>query len=59
LGVRGRFLGSWRPLVVVEGCEKILPEFQEGRMGGWVNAAESAPHYIWGLHLDLRSKCSV
>jgi hypothetical protein len=35
-------MGLWRPLVEVEGCEKILPEFQERRLGGWVNAAESA-----------------
>jgi hypothetical protein len=56
-------------MVVVEGCDKILPEFQGSRLGGdeklayWRTAVwarqKTSPHYIWGLYLDWRSKCSV
>jgi hypothetical protein len=35
---------------------EILPEFQEGSLGGGKNAAENILHYMWSLNLDLRSK---
>ena len=37
---------------------EILPEFQEGSLGGGKNAAENILHYMWSLNLDLRSKTS-
>ena len=35
---------------------EILPEFQEGSLGGGKNAAENILHYMWSLNLGLRSK---
>jgi hypothetical protein len=37
---------------------EILPEFQEGSLGGGKHAAENILHYMWSLDLDLRSKAS-
>jgi hypothetical protein len=36
---------------------EILPEFQEGSLGGGKNAAENILH-MWSLNLDVRSKTS-
>ena len=71
---RGGMLGS-ESMGAMRSClNEILPEFQEGSLGGGKNTAEhlalhaeSEPwregenilHYIWSLNLDLRSKCSV
>jgi hypothetical protein len=35
---------------------EIMPEFQEGSLGGDKNAAENILHYMWSLNLGLRSK---
>ena len=37
---------------------EIMPEFQEGSLGGGKNAAEDMLHYMWSLNLGLRSKTS-
>jgi hypothetical protein len=71
---RGGMLGS-ESMGAMRSClNEILPEFQEGGLGGGKNAAENMLHcmwslnldlrskilhYIWGLKLDVRSKCSV
>jgi hypothetical protein len=47
-------MGAMRPCL-----NEIMPEFQEGSLGGGKNAAENILHYMWSLTLDLRSKCSV
>ena len=71
---RGGMLGSESMGAMRPCLNEILPEFQEGNLGGGKNTAEylalhveSEPwrevknilHYIWNLNLDLRSKCSV
>ena len=67
--VRASRFGGSRGLLEFEGCEKIPPEFQEIRLGGRKKLAhrlltmhtrqKNTLHYIWGLNLDERSKCSV
>jgi hypothetical protein len=37
---------------------EIMPEFQEGSLGGGKNAAEDMLHYMCTLNLGLRSKTS-
>jgi hypothetical protein len=37
---------------------EILPEFQEGSLGGGKNAAENILRYMWSLNLDLRAETS-
>jgi hypothetical protein len=37
---------------------EILPEFQEGSLGGGKNAAENILHYMWSLNFDVRLKTS-
>jgi hypothetical protein len=37
---------------------EILPELQEGSLGGGKYAAENILRYMWSLNLDLRSKTS-
>ena len=71
---RGGMLGSGSMGAMRSCLNEIMPEFQEGSLGGGKNTAEylalhveSEPwrevenilHYIWSLNLDLRSKCSV
>jgi hypothetical protein len=36
--------------------DEVMPEFQEGSLGGGKNAAENILHYMWSLNLGLRSK---
>ena len=40
------------------GLNEILPEFQEGSLGGGKTAAENILHYMWSLNLDVRAKTS-
>ena len=55
---RGGMLGS-ESMGAMRSClNEILPEFQEGSLGGGKNAAENILHYMWSLNLGLRSKTS-
>jgi hypothetical protein len=57
-GGRGGMLGS-ESMGEMRSClNEILPEFQEGSLGGGKNAAENILRYMWSLNLDLRSKTS-
>jgi hypothetical protein len=53
---RGGMLGS-ESIGAMRSCLiEIMPEFQEGSLGGDKNAAENILHYMWSLNLGLRSK---
>jgi hypothetical protein len=55
---RGGMLGS-ESMGEMRSClNEILPEFQEGSLGGGKNACANILHYMWSLNLDLRSKTS-
>ena len=61
LGLRqsGRCAASWWDARVgVDGCDEILPEFQEGSLGGGKDAAENILHYMRSLNLDFRPETS-
>ena len=53
--VRGRFWGLPPPLVVFEGYEEGPPRVA----GEHPHGRKTLPYDMWGLHLDLRSICSV
>jgi hypothetical protein len=40
------------------GAIEILPEFQEGSLGGGKDAAENILHYMRSLNLDFRPETS-
>jgi hypothetical protein len=52
--LRSESMGAMRSCL-----NEIMPEFQEGSLGGGKNAAETIQHYMWSLTLDVRSKYSV
>ena len=54
----GVMLGSESMGAMRSRLDEILPEFQEGSLGGVKNAAENILHYVWSLNLDLRPKTS-
>jgi hypothetical protein len=47
-------MGAMRPCL-----NEIMPEFQEGSLGGGKNAAENILHYMWSFNLGLRPKTSA
>ena len=55
---RGGMLGSESMGAMGSCLNEIMPEFQEGGLGGGKNAAEDMLHYMWSLNLGLRSKTS-
>jgi hypothetical protein len=44
--------------VEADGGDEILPECQEGSLGGSKDAVENILHYMQSLNLDLRPKTS-
>jgi hypothetical protein len=55
---RGGMLGSESMGAMGSGLNEIMPEFQEGSLGGGKNTAENFLHYMWSLNLGLRPKTS-